>query len=334
MKGNISFGVSLYSFTQQWYERPGFGFADMFQILRKLGISKYEVVGSQSFDQYPMPRQESIQELVQLSDLYGMTPFSYGGQIDAGKYSGRDMDMEEIIREAFDEFRVARRLGCKYLRGTGLLPLSEYARLAEMAELYDIRYGIEIHAPSKPSDANIQAMAAEMERLGSAYLGFVPDLGCFIERPSQKLLNYYKRLGANMEIVDYIVKNRHAGGSEESVWEEVKAMGAGEADHIAVSELFGHQSFGPADLEGFKTVLPYSLYFHGKFYDISEDLQETTIPYKQIIQYILELGFNGVMMTEYEGHSFYTDDAEEQIARHLAMQKRILESLNGVTGAH
>ncbi|MEJ2757369.1 MAG: TIM barrel protein [Anaerolineales bacterium] len=329
MNGNISFGVSLYSFTQQWYERPGFGFADMFKILRKLGISKFEVVGSQSFDQYPVPRRESLEELVELSDLYGMTPFSYGGQIDVGKYTGREMDAEEIFREVCDEFRVAQMLGCKYLRGTGHLPLSEYERLVEMAERYDIRYGMEIHSPSKPSDANIQAMAAEIDRIGSSYLGFVPDFGCFIERPSQKLLNYYKNLGAKMEIVDYIVKNRHSGKTEEDVWEEVKPMGAGEADHIAVSELFGHQSFGPADLEGFKTVLPYSIYFHGKFYDIDENLVESTIPYDKLIQYILESGFDGVMMTEYEGHALYTDDAEEQVARHIGMQKRILKNLIG-----
>ena len=85
MNGNISFGVSLYSFTQQWYERPGFGFEDMFLILRKQGITNFEVVGSQSFDQYPVPRQESIHELLKLSDRYGITPFSYGGQLYLGK---------------------------------------------------------------------------------------------------------------------------------------------------------------------------------------------------------------------------------------------------------
>jgi sugar phosphate isomerase/epimerase len=329
MNGKISFGVSLYSFTQQWYERPGFGFADMFAILRKLGISLVEVVGSQSFDQYPVPRPESIDEFLKLSDRYGITPFSYGGQVDVGKFTGRDMSVEEIFREACDEFRVAKMLGCKYLRGTGALPLTEYGRLVEMAERYDIRYGIEVHSPSKPSDPHIQTMSAEMDRLGSPYLGFIPDFGCFIERPSKKLLNYYKGLGANMEIVDYIVKHRHSGGTEESVWAEVQSMGAGEADHIAVSELFGHQSFGSADLVGFKTILPYSMYFHGKFYDIDENLLETTIPYDQLIQSIVESGFNGVMMTEYEGHSFYTDDAEEQVARHLAMQKRILVNICG-----
>ena len=52
-----------------------------------------------------------------------------------------------------------------------------------------------------------------------------------------------------MEIVEYAVKNRHSGKTEEDVWAEVQAMEPGEADHIAVSELFGHQkgAFSGAD---------------------------------------------------------------------------------------
>jgi sugar phosphate isomerase/epimerase len=326
MSGNISFGVSLYSFTQQWYEQPGFGIADMFSILRKIGISDFEIVGAQSFDQYPVPRTESIHDLLQLCDRYGMTPFSYGGGVDLGKFTGRDMDDEEIFREALEDLRVARMLGCKNLRATKL-PLAFFQRFADMAERYEIRCGFEIHSPSKPSDANIQAMAAEIDRIGSRFLGFVPDFGCFIERPSAKLLEYYARLGAKKEIVDYVVRNRHAGGTEQSVWAEVQAMGAAEADHIVVSQLFGHQSFGPADLAGFKTILPYSIYFHGKYYHIDENLVEATIPYDKLMAEIVESGFQGMMMTEYEGHSFYLDDAEEQVARHIAMQRRILASM-------
>jgi len=35
----------------------------------------------------------------------------------------------------------------------------------------------------------------------------------------------------------------------------------------------------------------------------------------------------GVLMSEYEGHAFHLDDAEEQVARHLQLERRILESI-------
>jgi hypothetical protein len=38
-------------------------------------------------------------------------------------------------------------------------------------------------------------------------------------------------------------------------------------------------------------------------------------------------GFEGVLMSEYEGHAFHLDDAEEQVARHLQLERRILSSI-------
>ncbi len=71
-------------------------------------------------------------------------------------------------------------------------------------------------------------------------------------------------------------------------------------------------------------MLPYAKYFHGKFYHIAEDCVETTIPYEKLLNLVVESGFDGTIMIEYEGHSFYLNDAVEQIGRHIEMEKRIL----------
>lgn len=133
--------------------------------------------------------------------------------------------------------------------------------------------------------------------------------------------------GANPALLDFIVANRHSGYSEESLWEKVVEMGGTQIDKLAISQMFGFLSFAPADLEGFKTLLPYCHYFHGKFYHIGEDCIETTIPYDKLLKMIVESGFEGVIMTEYEGHCFYLNDASEQIERHLLMEKNILNEL-------
>jgi hypothetical protein len=324
MKNPINFGVSLYSFTQQWYERPGYGFADMFEFLKKIGIQQYEIVGAQSFDQYPVPRPESIRGLLELNDRYGISPFSYGGGVDMGKITGRDLTDDEIFRETLNDLRVAQMIGARHLRASHL-PLGYLPQLAAMAERYGIKCGFEIHSPSKPSDARVQAMAEAFDKIGSPYLGFVPDFGIFLERPSPALKEHYQRRGAAPEVIEYTIANRHSGKSEETVWQEIQGMGfTSSANHIVVSELFGHMSYGPADFAGFKTVLPATHYFHGKFYHVDENLVETAIDYDKLMGMIVESGFQGTMMTEYEGHGFCLDDAEEQVARHIAMQKRIL----------
>jgi len=322
MKGNIKLAVSLYSFGEPFYTQPSFGFADMFEILKKLDINRFEIVGEQMFDNVPIPSNEKIRELLDACDRYGMAPLSYGGGIDMGKYTGRDMTDEEMFRDAVCDIRTAKLLGCQFLR-SGKIPLKFYERYVEILEKYGITAGIEIHSPSKPSDANIQEMCAEMDRIGSKRLGFVPDFGCYIEKPSPRSIDRYLAQGAHKEILDYIIANRHSGMTEAEMTEVVTGMGASTADLLALSAFFGFMTFGPADIDGLKSVLHNAVYFHGKFYEVTEELYETTIPYDKLIKAIDDSGFDGYIMTEYEGGA----NSLVQVPRHLAMERKILASL-------
>jgi len=327
MNSPIDFAVSLYGFTEQWINDPGYGLEDMFRELEVLGVRKFELVGSQVFEQYPLPKQEEIDRILSLAEKYGVEPFSYGGYIDVGKFSDHDMSDQEIINEVSFDLLTAHRLGCSMLRAGWVAP-HLVPQVAMFAELYGIRIAFEIHAPSKPSDPDIQAVRRAIEDCGTKYVGFVPDFGCFITKPNPLMIQRYLELGASRELLDFIVANRHAGYNEESMWQKIKSMGGGEAERYAISELFGFLSFAEsADVEGFKAILPWSFYFHGKFYHIGEDCVETTIPYDQLMAAIVESGFQGTMMTEYEGHCFYLNDAVEQIGRHLQMQRNILAQL-------
>lgn len=193
-----------------------------------------------------------------------------------------------------------------------------------MAEFYQVVVAYEIHAPQRPSDPDIQELITIFKKLQSPWVGFVPDFGCYIEKPNELHIQRYMGLGAKRENLQYIIDNRWNGFTEEQMTQKIEEMGGGLAEQMAVSEWFGFLSFAPADIEGFKTVLPYSKYFHGKFYHIGEDCVETTIPYEELLGLVVESGFNGTIMIEYEGHSFYLNDAVEQIGRHITMEQRIL----------
>jgi sugar phosphate isomerase/epimerase len=325
MKNNIEFGVSLYGFTQRLIERPGYGIEDMCRELNSLGIQKCEIIGSQIFSQYPAPPKGEIDEIKSLFDKYRIIPFSYGGYVDLGKETGHEMTDEEKLQEIMFNMATARELGCQYLRDA--IPLSLIKQTANVAEISNVRVGIEIHAPSRPSDSDIQAYARVFKELGSPWVGFVPDFGCYIERPNEISIQQFLKKGAKRELLDFIIENRHGGYTFETMWEKLQSMGGGEAEHLAAADWFGYMSFGPADIEGFKTILPYTLYFHGKFYHIGEECIETTIPYEKLLGAVVDSGFNGLIMTEYEGHAFDLDDAHEQIGRHLIMEKNILDKL-------
>ena len=323
MKNNIDLCVSLYGFTQRYIEEDGYNFREMFEDLNKLGIRKFELVGAQMFQNYPNPTDEEINEVMELAEQYDVEPFSYGGYVDFGKLPDHRMNDDEIMDQVTYDLMTAHKLGCKYIRGFGI-PNHLYERVAQMAEFYQVVVAYEIHAPQRPSDPDIQELITIFKKLQSPWVGFVPDFGCYIEKPNELHIQRYMGLGAKRENLQYIIDNRWNGFTEEQMTQKIEEMGGGLAEQMAVSEWFGFLSFAPADIEGFKTVLPYSKYFHGKFYHIGEDCVETTIPYEELLGLVVESGFNGTIMIEYEGHSFYLNDAVEQIGRHITMEQRIL----------
>lgn len=324
----IEQAVSLYGFEQRFVDLPEYGVADMFAELKELGVEKFELIGSMVFDQYPRPKAGEIAAVLAAAETYGVTPNSYGGYIDRGKITGHDATDADIMLDITADLMTARDLGAPFLRA-GDIPLHLLAPSAAMAERYGVRIGIEVHAPSRPSDPKIQKMLAEMDAIDSPFLGLVPDFGCFIERPAQPALDRHIANGATPELLDYVIANRHAGLDEAGMQATIKEMGGGEAEKLAISEFFGFLSFGPADIEGFKTLLHRTQYFHSKFYHVTPDLTDPQIPVAKLLTAIVESGFEGVLLSEYEGHAFHLDDAHEQLERHLRLEQQILTGLNG-----
>lgn len=325
LKG-IDFAVSTYGFTEKFVKEKDYGIAQIFEDIAGLGIKKVELVGAQTFQNYPVPSEREIDEVLRSAEKYGIEIYSYGGYIDMGRITKHDMTDPEMVNEVVFDLMTAKKLGAKILRSP-YLPVRILPQINMFAKLYGIKVGYEMHAPDQPGSPEIQAYVEAFKELNSKDIGFIPDFGCFIERPNKISVERFEGLGAKRELLDYIIEHRWSGMNESEMTEKVLSMGGGEAEKMAVSEWFGYMSFGPADLEGFKTLLPYCIYFHGKFYHLDEDCVETTIPCDKLLHMIVESGFTGTILSEYEGHTFYLNDAVEQIRRHLHMEKRILESM-------
>ena len=325
--GGIDFGISLYGFTERLYGDGAYGLEGMFQDLVRLGVKKFETIGAQVFPGYPYVTDAEAAEFRALAEKYGLEPFSYGAYVDYGVHSDRDLTDEEIVASVTLELETAKRLGCSYVRG-GSMPAHLWPRLARIAEERGVRLGYEVHAPETPTTPHILEMARMFEEIDSPFVGFIPDFGCFIERPNRISIERLLAQGAKREILDFIIANRWNGYTFETMNAKVEELGGGLAEKLAVGQWFGFMSFQPADVDGFaRILLKRTLYFHGKFYHIDEDLKETTIPYEALLQRIVASGFRGVLLTEYEGHAFQRNDAVQQIARHLAMEREILERL-------
>ena len=82
--------------------------------------------------------------------------------------------------------------------------------------------------------------------------------------------------------------------------------------------------------------LPYSWTCHAKFTNMNEEFEETTIPYREVITLMVDNGWNGNLVSEYEGPlameaafnpaaaARAMTEIPEQIRRHQIMLRNIL----------
>lgn len=327
----IEQAVSCYGYTQQFIERDEWGIDTIFEHIAAKGVSKVELVGAQSFEQYPTPRADEVSAVLEAGEKHGIEVYSYGGYVDLGRITGYSMSTEDILSDIRLDIMTARALGATIMRATGFGPDLAPA-VNDLAEKYGVKIGFEIHAPHTPADSTTLGFmeAIDKHQLGS--FGLVPDFGMFIERPTEIAINRYVGLGARRETLEWIIANRHNGMTEEEMWEHVSTtMDGGEGEKVAISEWFGYLSFAPAELDRFSDMVPFVNYVHGKFYHLEKDvdgvISEPTIPYESALSILTNGGFQGVFTSEYEGHAFYLDDADEQIHRHLAFCQGILKRL-------
>lgn len=326
MSHEIKKAVSLYSYSEQWITQENFTFEDMFRHLHSLGVHTLEVVGSQTFSEYPVIPEAEVQELLALCEKYDMEFYCYDGYTDHGKIWDHDLTEEEILQEMTYDIMSAKRLGCKLMKSG--IPAPFLHKVLPIAEMFDIKLCVELHAPEYPGNDHCQEYARTIRELNTDRIGLCPDFGMFILKPNDIMVQQYRNSGVPENILNYIIENRFNGDTEDSMWEKVKVMGGDDNAHLAVSEMFGFLSWSrSADFEGLKSILPYCIYFHGKFYHIGEDCVETTIPYRELLTIIAQSGYDGYIATEYEGHAFCLNDALEQIGRHLQMEDDILETL-------
>ena len=76
--------------------------------------------------------------------------------MDRGILKDRDLTEDEMVARAITDIISANKLGCTVMREQYLLSPSGLARIAPIAEAYNVHVGIEIHNPESPITQAIQ----------------------------------------------------------------------------------------------------------------------------------------------------------------------------------
>ena len=321
---NINLGVSLYSYTKEYAEGT-FDFEGCVKQAAEAGAIGYEVVASQMIPSYPYISDEFLNKTIQLKEKYGISPISYGANMDRGMLRDRDLTEDEMLQRAIIDVKSANKLGCKYMREQFLLSPNGLKRLAPYAELYDVKVGIEIHNPETPSTPIIKEYIKAIKESGSSHIGLVPDFGCFAVKPNKPNWDEALKNGAQPELLEMATQLRYNGLSLDEARVKLEEAGANDAVMGAFFNMYGFVTFyNEPDLKGLEEIMPYCIYFHGKFHHIDENNQEASIPYPEILEVIHKSGYKGFIMSEYEDH---TGKAIEMTKRHVKMEREILDKL-------
>jgi hypothetical protein len=323
---NIRRGVSLYSYQEEFFLRK-MNLEDCIAAAAKTGATGIEILGEQSIVGFPKLTDAFVDQWFGWMGKYGTTPVCHDMFLDTKRFKNKLMTEDEQLASLVRDIKFANRLGFKVIRIIVSTSPEIMKRAAPIAEEYDVKLGIEIHSPWHINSAWMTRHHEVMEKTGSKYLGFIPDMGMFTKRLAKVMTDRLIRQGADEKIVEFVCQQHEKAVMAEYIIAEVRQMSQRPIDN-AVAELTRHNIYNNPN-----SLLPFMdkiFHIHAKFYDMQDDYTEYSIPYKEIIYVLKKGGFNGFLSSEYEGNRHIQDvfevDSVEQVRRQQVMFEKYINS--------
>ena len=327
MNSDIKRGVSLYSFQNETFQGK-MTLDDCVRTCADLGAMGIEVIGEQTFWGWPEVGVEdaAIADWHAIMKKYGTTPVSHDFMLDYKRYKNREMPFDEQVASVKKDIDFGARLGMKYIRALVSIAPEVLVACAPYAEEKGIAILIEVHAPLHFDHPWIVRHAEAFEKSGSDALGFLPDMGMFLFAFPPVWKEKFMRIGVPNAIADYIVKAYEDRVLSEYVILNVQKMG-GVGPAIGMAETLRHNAaFEPKRM---LDHMPRIKNVHGKFYEMTADLVEPSIPYDEIVSVLQQGGYKGYICSEYEGNRWIEDVEEPDSVEQVRRQQEMLKTLIG-----
>lgn len=327
MSNKIKLGVSLYSYQDEFFRRD-MTLEDCIEAVADMGATGIEILPDEMIrDPFHMT-DAFLDQWFGWMDKYGVEPVamdSFSEENGLFRRQGRQPTLEEAVTIQKAYVDMAAKLGVKYTR-CQIRNFDVLRQVVPYAEEKNVILGIEIHAPSNLSDEFYQRWVDEREHLHTKAMGLLPDFGIFETKPTPVIQRQNLRDGCREEFIKIAEEKRAAGWDRKQVSEYCLSQGATPADMNGVGRVFSNSYNNPEEL---RALIPYICGFHGKFWNMTEDLVEESINYEDPIRILCEEGFDGYINSEYEGGR-HTQDIEnvrgvEQVRRHHAMIRNYIE---------
>lgn len=325
-------GVTLYSATNEWVTKT----YDLEQILatvaeRNLGPG-VEIVGFQSIRTFPDVDIDFVRMWNSLMGKYSLEPTCLGTNIDVAQRSDRLLTTHEMVSSLERQLKTAHDLGFKIARiqiGANEEVLEEAAPIAEKL---DVVMGMELHAPEGPSTAAIIKVREAFDRIGSSYLGFIPDFSATMRSIPPGKLAQLVALGLPQHWADVLADEWAGTGAPFDRFGRFAkaATQAGVPTEAVDASMMVFTMIGREPVESWRELDGRIVHVHGKCYEFDSRGEEPSIDYPAIITLLSQMGYEGWISAEWEGHAFQgpgSIDSFDMVAQQQALVHRILGSL-------
>ena len=251
-----------------------------------MGATGIEILANAHIENYPYPTDEFLNHWWALCDKYEIEPGEYGHWIDGRVRQDRELTVDETVVYLQRDMRIAHAMGFKCLRTK--------VTVKPNSDLAPIDNWTEVVDKCLPLAEKLDVrMLPEIHSPSKLSTGFIL---------------YY---------IDYIKKR------------QTKYFGLNIDFGVFNTRGRGGQAADPANItqpEEIIPLLPYVYCCHAKFVNMDDNFHETQIPYEKILKILVDNGWDGYLLSEYEGSDKYGQGYEvsHQLRKHHIMMKNIL----------
>ncbi len=331
----IRLGVSLYSYQIE-YLTHAMSLEECIEAVSDMGADGVEIIPQSMIPGCFAHDEAFLRQWFSWMGRYGTKPIAIDAFNEENKLFaklGRKATFEETVEIQKGYIDLAHRLGCRYIR-TQSTDEALLDVLVPYAERRDVILGREIHAPQSIRSEMVERIVSYVQRTGTRHLGLIPDFGIWQRKAPPTVLEMHIRDGASRALVELAQELDAKGQGLDAVTAEIRARGGNPHDLAAVRRICTNRYDDPELLRG---ILPYVCGFHGKFWEVGEDLRESCIDYENPLRILVEEGFSGYINSEYEGNRHIQDlgpvPGVEQVRRQHAMIRTLVEGFEEERGS-
>lgn len=279
-------GISTYCFYPQL--DVNMELEDVFMHMEDMGAYGLEILADGIIEGYPYPSNKWLDKWFAMIDRYHIVPVEYGHWIESRLVPGREATIEESLEQLIRDIKMASFLGFTCMR-TKLGVIDEV--------LTPVKNWREIIKRALPyAEKYNVVMQPELHAPSRLTDPFVEDYVDFIEKEKTK------HFGFNIDFGIFQYRDPEGADTRNR-----------------------HYEYNPSKPEDMIPLLPYVHCCHAKYYNMNENFEETTIPYREVIDIMIQHGWDGYLLSEYEGPK-KTDinHCLTQVRRHQLFMKNML----------